>query len=137
MNMFSNSCSQKAVNTRNFYLTFVNGWTNLILSTSYPYYFISETILSGETIRRAKFSSPNEKFVTFARRKSSPNKSKSVVSWSTSEPKRESGHLDKLWLSCWAKLCRARFPSGEIIRRARFSSLFKKFASFALQSFAR
>ena len=43
MNMFSNSCSQKAVTMRNFYLTFVNGWTNLIISTSYPYYFISET----------------------------------------------------------------------------------------------
>ena len=28
----------------------------------------------GETICRAKFSSPNEKFVTFARRKVSPNK---------------------------------------------------------------
>ena len=35
---------------------------------------------SGETIRWAKFSSPNEKFVTFARRKNSPNKSKSVFS---------------------------------------------------------
>ena len=34
---------------------------------------------SGETIRRAKFSSLNEKFVTFARRKVSPNKSKSVL----------------------------------------------------------
>ena len=31
---------------------------------------------SVETIRRAKFSSPNEKFVTFARRKISPNKVK-------------------------------------------------------------
>ena len=35
---------------------------------------------SGETIRRAKCSSLNEKFVTFARRKVSPNKSKSVFS---------------------------------------------------------
>ena len=34
---------------------------------------------SGETIRRAKFSSLNEKFVTFARRKVSPNKIKSVL----------------------------------------------------------
>ena len=28
---------------------------------------------SGETIRRAKFSSPSQKFVTFARRKVSPD----------------------------------------------------------------
>ena len=33
---------------------------------------------SDETICRAKFLSPKEKFVTFARRKISPNKSKSV-----------------------------------------------------------
>ena len=44
---------------------------------------------------RAKFSSLNEKFVTFARRKVSPNKSKSVFSSSTNEPKRETSHLDK------------------------------------------
>ena len=36
-----------------------------------------------------------------------------------------------------AKLCRAKFSSGEIIRRAKFSSPFKKFVTFALQSFAR
>ena len=53
---------------------------------------------SGETIRRAKFSSLNEKFVTFARRKVSPNKSKSVFSWSTNEPRRKKSHLDKFWL---------------------------------------
>ena len=86
---------------------------------------------SGETIRRAKFSSLNEKFVTFARRKVSPNKSKSVLKWSTSEPTSDLSHLDKLWLHWWAKLCRAKFSSGEIIRRAKFSSLNEKFVTFA------
>ena len=38
---------------------------------------------------RAKYSSLNEKFVTFARRKVSPCESKSVSSWSRNEPKRE------------------------------------------------
>ena len=40
---------------------------------------LSGETLSVETFRRAKFSSLNEKFVTFARRKVSPNKSKSVL----------------------------------------------------------
>ena len=80
---------------------------------------------------------PNEKFVTFARRKISPNKSKSAFSWSTNEPKMEKSHLDKLWLSYRAKLCRAKFSSGETIRRAKFSSPVKKFVTFARQSFAR
>ena len=92
---------------------------------------------SGETIRRAKFSSLKEKFVTFARRKVSPNKIKSVLKWSISEPTSDLSHLDKLWLHWWAKLCRAKFSSGEIIRRAKFSSLFKKFVTFARQSFTR
>ena len=35
--------------------------------------------LSGETIRRAKFLSPKEKFVTFARRKILPDKNKRVL----------------------------------------------------------
>ena len=41
---------------------------------------LSDEALSGENIRRAKCSSPNEKFVTFARRKISPNKNKTVFS---------------------------------------------------------
>ena len=59
---------------------------------------------------------PNKKFVTFARRKISPNKSKSVFSSSTSELKRIAiaSHLDNLWLPCWATLCRAKFSSGEL-----------------------
>ena len=36
-----------------------------------------------------------------------------------------------------AKLCRAKFSSGETIRRAKFSSLNEKFVTFARQSFAR
>ena len=36
-----------------------------------------------------------------------------------------------------AKLCRAKFSSGETIRRAKFSSPVKKFVTFARQSFAR
>ena len=64
--------------------------------------------LSGETfsweilVRRnyssTKFSSLNEKFVIFTWQKVSPNKSKSVFSWSTSELKRLFGekYLDKL-----------------------------------------
>ena len=75
---------------------------------------------------RAKFSSLNEKFVTFARRKVSPNKNESVLKLSTSKPTGDSSHLDKLWLCCWAKLCRAKFLSP-----------FKKFNTFARQSFAR
>ena len=35
---------------------------------------------SGNAIRRAKFLSPNEKFITFAQRKILPDKSKSVFS---------------------------------------------------------
>ena len=75
---------------------------------------LSGETLSGETIRRAKFSSLKEKFVTFARRKVSPNKSKIVLKWSASEPTSDLSHLDKLWLYWWAKLCRAKFSSGEI-----------------------
>ena len=80
---------------------------------------------SGVNIRRAKFSSPNEKFVTFAWRKIPPNKSISVFKWITSEPTRETSHSDKFWLSCWAKLFRAKFSPGETIRQVRFSSLSK------------
>ena len=49
-------------------------WNLIIFSTKciFPY------TLSGETIYRAKFSSPNKKFITFAQRQISPNKSKSV-----------------------------------------------------------
>ena len=50
---------------------------------------------SGETIIRAKFSSLNEKFVTFAQRKVSPNKNKSVLKLSTSKPTSDLSHLDK------------------------------------------
>ena len=71
---------------------------------------------SGETIRRAKFSSLNEKFVTFARRKVSPNKSKSVLKWSTSEPSSDLSYLDKMWLYWWAKLCQARLFVGRNFR---------------------
>ena len=39
-----------------------------------------EEKIVGQNFRRAKFSSPNEKFVTSVSRKVSPNKSKSVVS---------------------------------------------------------
>ena len=52
-----------------------------------------EKFSSGKTIRRAKFSSPNKKFVTFTRRKFSSNKRKSIFSWSTNEPKRVASHL--------------------------------------------
>ena len=79
---------------------------------------------SVKTIHRAKFSSPNEKFVTFARRKILPKKIKKAFSWSKSEPKRKASHLDKLWLSCWAKH-----------RRAKYLSLLKKIVTFARQSF--
>ena len=91
---------------------------------------------SGETIRLAKFSPLNEKFVTFAQRKVSPNK-KSILKWITSKPTSDLSHLDKLWLCCWAKLCLAKFSSSEIIRLAKFLSPFKKFITFARQSFAR
>ena len=51
-------------------------------------------------------------FVTFARRKVSSDKSKSVFSWSASEPKRVPSHLDKSCSSCWIKLCRAKLFVG-------------------------
>ena len=54
---------------------------------------------SGKTICRAKYSSPNRKFVTFAQWTFSPNKSKSACSWSTSESEMETSRLDKFWLS--------------------------------------
>ena len=43
----------------------------------------------------------------------------------TSEPTRETSHSDKFWLSCWVKLFRAKFLTGETIRQVRFSSLSK------------
>ena len=69
---------------------------------------------TGKTIRWAKVSSTNEKFVTFARRKISPNKSRSIFKWSTSESTRETSHLHKFWLY---------YSSGNI------------FVAFARQSF--
>ena len=75
------------------------------------YSTLSGKIFVRQTIRRAKFSSPNEKSITFARWKILPNKSKSVL---LSQYMRDTSHLDKFWLSCWAKLCWAKFSSGEI-----------------------
>ena len=80
----------------------------ILLENNYRILTLSGKTLLGETIRRAKLSSPNEKFVTFARQKISPNKSKIVFKWSTSEPTREASHLDKFWLPCWEKLCWAK-----------------------------
>ena len=45
---------------------------NLMLRLPYRAKLCRAKLLSGETIRRAKFSSLNEKFVTFARRKVLP-----------------------------------------------------------------
>ena len=70
----------------------------------------------GETIRRVKFSPPDKKFVTFTRRKLSPNKSKSVLKWSTSESTSNLSHLDKVWLYWWVKLCRAKLFVGQNFR---------------------
>ena len=52
-------------------------------------------ILSGETIRRAKFSSLNKRLVTFAYEKFRSMKVKVSLVSSTNEPKREKSHLDK------------------------------------------
>ena len=70
--------------------------------------------LSGKTIRRANFSPLNEKIATFALRKVSPNKNKSVLKWSATEPTSDLCHLDKLWLYSWAKLRPVKFSSDEI-----------------------
>ena len=96
--------------------TFLRHWFFLRLDT-----FLGET-LSGEILVGWKYwfveiFDTKQKIRHFCRRKISPNKSKSVSSWSTNEPKREKSHLNKFWLSYRAELC-----------RAKFSSLFKKFA---------
>ena len=113
------------------FFTFSPNNLDIIFCVPYRAKLCRAKFSSGETIRRAKFSSLNEKFVTFARRKVSPNKSKSVLKWSTSEPTSDLSHLDKLWLHWWAKLCRVKFSSGETICRAKFSSLNEKFVTFA------
>ena len=53
---------------------------NLMLRLPYRAKLCRAKLLSGETIRRAKFSSLKEKFVTFPQRKVSRDKSKSVFS---------------------------------------------------------
>ena len=58
-------------------------------------------------------------------RKISPNKIKSVLKWSISEPTSDLSHLDKLWLYWWAKLCRAKFASGKTICGRNFRHLSK------------
>ena len=101
------------------------------------YWFLRAVAFPVFTHFRAKSSSPKEKYLISARRQISSNTSKSVYSWSKSEPKRVTSHLDKLWLSCLAKLYGAKFSSGEIIHPPKFSSLFKKFVTFSRLSFSR
>ena len=67
--------------------------------------------------------SPDEKF--------RPNKSKSVLKWGTNERTSDLSHLDKLWLYGWAKVCRAKFSSGEIF------VTFQKIRHFARQCFTK
>ena len=93
-------------------------------------YFVGRNFF-GRNFRRAKFSSPNEKFVTFAQRIVSPNKSKSVFKWKTSEPTREKSYLDKFRSSCRAKLCRTK------LCRAKFSSTKVTEFSFGVGNFAQ
>ena len=69
----------------------VNCYCSVLLGVfvRWKLYTLSGETLSGETIRRAKFSPLNENFVTFARRKFSPNKSKSVFSCIADAPCRD------------------------------------------------
>ena len=92
---------------KNFFKTSSRGLRSLV---HYRAKLCRTKLSLGETISQAKFSSLDEQFVTFARR----NKNKSVLQWSTSKPMSDFSHLDKLWLCCWAKLCRTKFSSGEI-----------------------
>ena len=81
--------------------------------------------------RQAKFSSPNEKFVIFARRKISPNRSKSVFKWSANEPMRETSNLNKIVIILLGETL-----SGEILVGRNYSSseIFLTFSKNSLLS---
>ena len=83
----------------------------------------------GRNFRRAKFSSPNKKFVTFARRKISPNENK------VSSNKVQVNLRGKQAFQTNFDYLVGRNFVGQNFCRAKFSSLLKKFVTFARQSF--
>ena len=86
--------------------------------------FVEQNYSSGEifvTRRKIRHFRPTK---NFTQRKISLNKSKSVLSWSTSETRRV------IYTNCV-------YVIGRNLRRAKFLSLFKKFINLNPQSFAR
>ena len=79
----------------------------------------------GETIRHQ-----SKNLSLSPRRKISPNKSKNILKWSTSEPTEETSHFDKFWLSCWVKLCRAKSLVGRNHSSGEIFITFKKIHYF-------